>query len=107
MQKSIHSPEYGKVLTLLVAMRKRAGMTQRDLARKLGREHSFVWRIERGERRLDLIEFFWVCRAMDRDAAALYHGLIDELLATAPKADSYGTLKAADKGAGYGKRKKP
>lgn len=105
MRKSIHSPEYGKVLTLLVDMRKRAGMTQRDLARKLGREHSFVWRIERGERRLDVIEFFWVCRAMDQDAAVLYHGLIDELIASTPKSESYGALKAADKNSGYGKKK--
>lgn len=42
----------------LLAMRQKAGLTQRDLAKKLGREHSFVWRIEAGERRLDVIEFY-------------------------------------------------
>jgi hypothetical protein len=40
-------------------------MTQRQLAAKLKREHSFVGRIEIGERRLDLIEFWEYCRACE------------------------------------------
>ena len=44
-------------------MRKEAGLTQHQLASKLRREQSFVARIELGERRLDLVEFFWVARA--------------------------------------------
>ena len=76
MRKSIHSPEYERVLAVLVDMRKKTGMTQRDLAKKLGREHSFVWRIETGERRLDVIEFHWVCQALGQDTAAIYKKLI-------------------------------
>ena len=33
MRKSIHSPEYQQVLARLVAMRQKAGLTQRDLAK--------------------------------------------------------------------------
>lgn len=44
-------------------MRKTAGLTQRQLADKLEREHSFVARLELGERRLDMMEFFWICKA--------------------------------------------
>ena len=76
MKKSVHSPEYRLVLKKLVAMREQAGLTQRDLAKKLGREHSFVWRIETGERRLDVAEFFWVCQALNQDASATYRALI-------------------------------
>ncbi len=76
VQKSIHSPEYGAVLRVLVALRHKAGMTQRDLAQALGREHSFVWRIETGERRLDVVEFFWVCQALGQDARKVYNGLV-------------------------------
>ena len=76
MRKSIHSAEYRRVLVKLVEMRKEAGMTQRELAHKLGREHSFVWRIETGERRLDVIEFYWVCRALGRDATTVYRDVI-------------------------------
>jgi DNA-binding XRE family transcriptional regulator len=84
MRKSIHSPEYQHVLTALVAMREKAGMTQRDLAKKLGREHSFVWRIETGERRLDVIEFHWVCKALGQDASEVYRSLIRSVKKTAP-----------------------
>jgi len=79
MRKSIHSPEYQQVLALLVAMRQKAGLTQRDLAKQLGREHSFVWRIETGERRLDLIEFYWICQALGQDAPHLYAELIKKI----------------------------
>ena len=76
MRKSIHSEEYQLVLTTLVTLRKKAGLTQRDLAKKLEREHSFVWRIETGERRLDVIEFHWVCQALGQNAAEVYRQLI-------------------------------
>ena len=79
MRKSIHSPEYQRVLALLVAMRQKAGLTQRELAKKLDREHSFVCRIETGERRLDLIEFYWVCRALGQAAPQLYTELIRQI----------------------------
>lgn len=47
----------------LVEMRKKAGLTQRELARRLEREHSFVARIEQGERRVDIVEFYFICEA--------------------------------------------
>ena len=53
-------------------MRKAAGLTQRQLAKRLKREHSFVSRIELGERRLDVVEFYWVCRACDQDPKSIY-----------------------------------
>ena len=77
MKKSIHSEEYQAVLNKLVEMRTAAGLTQRALAKKLNREYSFVWRIEKGERRLDVVEFFWVCEALGQDAKAVYAELIN------------------------------
>jgi transcriptional regulator with XRE-family HTH domain len=75
MQKSTHTPHYQAVMEKLVSMRKDAGLTQRELAEKLGREHSFVWRIEHGERRLDVVEFYTVCRCLDQDPATVYNEL--------------------------------
>lgn len=63
MKKTIHSP-HGKVISQkLTELRKKAGLTQRELAKKLGREHSFVAHYELGERRIDLAEFYWICKA--------------------------------------------
>lgn len=52
-----------KLQETLKQMRVEAGLTQRELAKKLGREHSFVARIEQGERRVDLVEFYFICEA--------------------------------------------
>jgi len=78
MQKSTFSPQYDILKTKLVAMRKAAGLTQRQLAKKLNREHSFVSRIELGERRLDVVEFYWVCLACEHDPKSVYNELIKE-----------------------------
>jgi len=47
-----------------VEAREDAGLTQVDVARKLGRPQSFVSKYERGERRLDLVEFLEVAGAL-------------------------------------------
>lgn len=64
VEKSTFSPLYAALRTKLVALRKAAGLTQRDLAKRLRREPSFIARIEHGERRVDMLEFYWVCRAL-------------------------------------------
>lgn len=48
---------------VLVKLREDAGLTQRQLARRLRREHSLISRLELGERRVDVVEFFWICQA--------------------------------------------
>jgi transcriptional regulator with XRE-family HTH domain len=52
---------------LLTEARKNANMTQAELAKRLGRPQSFVSKYERGERRLDVIEFAEVSRALGFD----------------------------------------
>jgi transcriptional regulator with XRE-family HTH domain len=69
MRKSTFTPLYERFRECLVSMRKKAEMSQRDLAKKLGREHSFVSRVEQGERRLDVVEFYWLCRACGQNPA--------------------------------------
>lgn len=78
MKKTIYSRQGQALQRKLVQMRQAAGLTHRQLAERLGREHSFVWRIEHGERRLDVAEFFAVCEALGQDAAAAYAELAGE-----------------------------
>jgi transcriptional regulator with XRE-family HTH domain len=68
---SIFSDEYRRALKLLVQVRKRAGVTQQQLAKKLARPQSFVSKYERGERRLDVVEFLRISRLLDADPVAL------------------------------------
>ena len=51
--------------------RLRAGLRQIDLAAALGKPQSFVAKIERGERRIDLIEAIDLCHAVKLDPKAL------------------------------------
>jgi transcriptional regulator with XRE-family HTH domain len=65
--KSIHSEPYKRLLALLIEQRKEAGLSQYELAERLGRPQSFVAKIEGGERRLDVLEFFEVAHAIGAD----------------------------------------
>ena len=52
---------------LLADARHAAGLTQVDLAKKLGRPQSVISKVEQGERRLDVVEFLEVARALRVD----------------------------------------
>lgn len=56
MPKSIHSKEYRKAVERLKTARQEAGFKQVEVAKKLGKPQSFVSKVERGERRLDVAE---------------------------------------------------
>ncbi len=71
MQKSVYTRAYQRLLQELLAQRQAAALTQQDLAEKLGKPQSFVSKFERGERRLDVVEFLDVCRALEADALAI------------------------------------
>lgn len=49
---------------LLRQLRTEAGLTQTDLARRLGQPQSFVSKYESGERRLDVLELRRVCESI-------------------------------------------
>ncbi len=63
MDKSIHSAQYPLFLKVLRDARRRAGLTQIDLAQRIGETQSFVSKCERGERRIDMIELRAFCVA--------------------------------------------
>ena len=71
MDKTLHSAEQRRLVELLRQMRKEAGLTQAQVAARLGRPQSFVSKYESGERRLDLIELRAVGRALGTNLARL------------------------------------
>jgi transcriptional regulator with XRE-family HTH domain len=79
MDKSIASQDYRVFLRELRAARKRSGLTQVELAAKIGETQSFVSKCERGERRLDIVEVRAICRAFGSTLAA-FAGHLDKVL---------------------------
>jgi transcriptional regulator with XRE-family HTH domain len=71
MRKTLHSPDYARFLGLLKQARKDAGIVQQELADKLGKPRCFIAKVERGERRIDVIEFIAIARAIGRDPVRL------------------------------------
>jgi hypothetical protein len=79
MEKAIYSRQGACLQETLVELRQSAGLTQRQLAIKLKREHNLIGRLELGERRLDLVEFFWLCKACGADPATAAQKLMRKL----------------------------
>ncbi len=71
MKKSIYSPEQAELLRLLCEERREAGLSQTELAKRLGRSQSFVSKYESGQLRLDLVELKLICRALGISLSSL------------------------------------
>ena len=74
--KSTHQPQYRKLLEELIKARKKAGITQQELAKLLDKPQSFVSKYEKGERRLDVIELAQIAELIGAD----YKKLTDRAL---------------------------
>ncbi len=77
MTKSVFTKKHDLLRQMLVQARSELGLTQVQLAGRLSRPQSFVSKVERGERRLDLIEFLEVAQALDIDPFAFLKALHD------------------------------
>ena len=74
--KTVHSSDQATFCALMIAARKQAGLSQDALARRLKRPQSFVAKYEGGERRLDVIEFIAIIRAIGGDPVKLLRDLM-------------------------------
>lgn len=80
--KSVHSEEYRLLTSWLVDKRVKAGLTQIDLAQRLGKNQSYVSKYENGERRLDLVEFLAVTQAIGANPFDIITKLVDKNTST-------------------------
>jgi transcriptional regulator with XRE-family HTH domain len=67
----VRNGAHKKFRQLLATERQKADLTQAQLSSRLNRPQSFVSKYERGERRLDVIEFGEVARALGIDPIRL------------------------------------
>lgn len=76
MQKTLKSAEFQRLIEILVAVRQKSGVRQQALAKKLGRPQSFIAKYEGGERRIDVIEFISIARALGADPVKLFRDFV-------------------------------
>ena len=68
IMKTIFEPNYRQLVGWLTAERKFKKMTQPQLAEKLALpNHTYISKIERFERKLDVYEFVKICAALEID----------------------------------------
>jgi transcriptional regulator with XRE-family HTH domain len=68
VSKALHSARQAALVRLLIQKREAAGLTQAQLAKRLGQYQSFVARLESGERRIDVVEFLEISEVVGFNA---------------------------------------
>lgn len=84
MAKTLRSDAHAHLLSLLKRTRDEAGLTQAVVAERLGKPQSYVAKTEGGERRLDVVEFVALARALGAEPAALIAALDRAMPAAEP-----------------------
>lgn len=77
--KTARNQAYTRFQQLLIEERRKADLTQAELSLRLKRQQSFVSKYERGERRLDVVEFGEVARALGVDPLRFLGKLFREI----------------------------
>lgn len=85
MSRSVHTAEYEELRRQLIDRRKAAGITQQQLAALLDKPQSFVSKFENGERRLDVVEFLQVVRALGADPHQIIRSVTRQSAAARPR----------------------
>jgi transcriptional regulator with XRE-family HTH domain len=77
----VYGSDYRALVAALVAARRRAGLSQRELARALARSPSHVARIEAGQRRIDVLELCAMAAALRLTPEVLFSEMMAQLRA--------------------------
>ncbi|OQB43788.1 MAG: helix-turn-helix protein [Parcubacteria group bacterium ADurb.Bin159] len=67
MSKSIYSKDYKETIEKLKKARFEVGLKQEDVAKKLKKPQSYISKIERGERRIDITELKELSKIYKKD----------------------------------------
>ena len=75
LRLSVHSTEYIYLRNQLIQRRLDLGLSQRELAQKMGVIHSFIGKVETGDRRLDIFELIEYCEYLEWDCVQFIQDL--------------------------------
>ena len=79
MPKSVHGGDNPHLVAVLTEARRDSGLTQVQLAELVGKDQTFISIIERGQRRVDVLEFVALARAMKANPAKLFAEVLKRL----------------------------
>lgn len=79
MPKSLFTDAHKHLVELLIAARLRAKLTQTELAELIGKDQKFISLIERSQRRVDVLEFYVLAKALELDPVRFYATLVKRL----------------------------
>ncbi len=79
MPSWVSSPVHRKIVSVLIDARKAAGLTQRQLAARIGKPPSFVAKIELRERNLSALEFIGIAVALNMAPDVLMASVCEDL----------------------------
>ena len=77
--QSVRTAAYDTLLELLREAREMRAMSQRELSKRLGQQFTYIVKIERGTRRVDVVELVEICLVLGVDPAELVGRLRDEM----------------------------
>ena len=79
MAGAIYTAAAASIARAFADARRRAGMRQADLADAIGKHQSYVSDIERGQRRIDVLELFVIARALTISPVDFYALLVKDI----------------------------
>jgi len=79
LSKTVFTGAHKILVEVLLKARKAAGLNQTHVAEKVGKDQTFVSLIERSQRRVDVLEFVALSRAMGRDPVELFEQVVSRL----------------------------
>jgi transcriptional regulator with XRE-family HTH domain len=74
--RHLRSARHRALVDAIVGARRATGLTQREFAAKLKRSHNFVWRIEAGERQVNVLDFIEIAQAAGLEPAELMNRVV-------------------------------
>ncbi|MDP3737528.1 MAG: helix-turn-helix transcriptional regulator [Hyphomonadaceae bacterium] len=79
MPKSIFTGAHKHLVAILISARRKSGLNQTQLGELIGKDQKFISLIERSQRRVDVLEFYALAKALNLDPVKLYASLVKRL----------------------------
>lgn len=79
MPKTVFTGAHQHLVEVLVKARRAAKLNQTEVAERVGKDQTFISLIERSQRRVDVLEFVALAKAMGQDPVELFEKVVARL----------------------------